>query len=68
MNLVVLRPRVVHACDWRLVIPSYIYNLIFRKSLVFDVCDRYAMAYISPEKWLYDRVNRLEEYFCETIP
>jgi glycosyltransferase involved in cell wall biosynthesis len=61
-QLFMYRPKVVHACDLDSVIPSYIYKIIFRKKLVFDVCDRYAMGYIPPKfRTLYSLVNSLEE-------
>jgi len=61
-QLFMYRPKVVHACDLDSVIPSYIYKVIFRKKLVFDVCDRYAMGYIPPKfRTLYSLVNSLEE-------
>ncbi len=56
----------VHACDFDTVIPCYIYKIIFRKKLVFDVCDRFAMAYISPKfRLLYSAINSLEELFAK---
>jgi glycosyltransferase involved in cell wall biosynthesis len=60
--LFIHRPRVVHACDLDTVLPSYIYKVIFKKKLIFDVFDRYAMAYI-PQKFrrTYSIVNRIEE-------
>ena len=65
LNLVVIRPKVVHACDLDTILPCYIYKSLFRKKLVFDVCDRYAMAYISPKsKMLYFAINSLEELFA----
>jgi glycosyltransferase involved in cell wall biosynthesis len=50
--------------------PSYIYKLLFRKRLVFDVFDRYAMAYIPKDRniffrVLYSFVNRVEEEFAK---
>ena len=44
--------------------------LLFRKKLVFDVFDRYAMAYIPKDrniffKVLYSFVNRVEEEFAK---
>ena len=65
IKLFMYRPKVVHACDLDTVIPCYIYKIIFRKKLVFDVFDRYAMAYIPPKfKTLYSLVNLLEEIFA----
>jgi glycosyltransferase involved in cell wall biosynthesis len=61
-QLFMYRPKVVHACDLDSVIPCYIYKVIFRKKLVFDVCDRYAMGYIPPKfRTIYSLVNSLEE-------
>jgi glycosyltransferase involved in cell wall biosynthesis len=65
-QLFMYRPKVVHACDLDTVIPCYIYKVILRKKLVFDVCDRYAMGYISPKfRTLYSLVNSLEELIGE---
>jgi len=48
------------------VIPCYLYKLIFRKKLVFDVVDRLAMSRISPKnKFLYSFVNFLEEFYSK---
>ena len=62
--LFICRPRIVHACDLDTVFPCYIYKLIFRKKMIFDVFDRYAMAYI-PQKYrrTYSIVNKIEESF-----
>ena len=65
VNLTIVRPKVVHACDLDTVVPCYIYKILFRKKLVFDVCDRFAMAYISPRfKPLYSAISSLEEFFA----
>ncbi|MPZ07154.1 MAG: glycosyltransferase [Nitrososphaeraceae archaeon] len=60
--LFVFRPKAVHACDLDSAIPAFLYKVISRSKLVFDVCDRYAMTYI-PTKFnrLYSIVNSLEE-------
>jgi glycosyltransferase involved in cell wall biosynthesis len=64
IRLLVYRPKVIHACDLDIVLPCYIYKAVFRRKLVFDVCDRYAMAYIPPKfKTLYSLVNRIENIF-----
>jgi glycosyltransferase involved in cell wall biosynthesis len=64
VTLVTYKPNIVHACDFDSVIPCYIYKVIFRKKLVFDVCDRYALAYIPTKlKALFDIINFLEELF-----
>lgn len=60
------RPEVVHSCDLDTVIPCYFYKLMFRKKLVFDVFDRYAMAFVpSKSKVFYSIVNYLEEFFSK---
>ena len=65
IQLIIYRPKVVHACDLDVIIPSYLYKMLFRKKLVFDLFDRYAMAYI-PKKIsvLYFIINAVEELFC----
>jgi glycosyltransferase involved in cell wall biosynthesis len=66
VNLVLYRPKVVHACDLDTVLPCFIYRILFRKRLVFDVCDRYAMAYISPKfKIMYCMTNMLEQLIAK---
>jgi glycosyltransferase involved in cell wall biosynthesis len=62
-KLIKYRPNVVHACDLDTLLPSLIFKMLFRKKLVFDVCDRYAMSKISSSNRLvYSFVNWLEEY------
>jgi len=63
-------PGSVHACDLGTVAPCYLYKILFRRKLVFDVFDRYAMAYIPRNrnfffKMLYSAVNWIEEYFAK---
>lgn len=70
IKLCVYRPNIVHACNLDSFFPSYIYKVLFRKKLVFDVFDRYAMAYIPKDKniffkVLYSFVNRVEEEFAK---
>jgi glycosyltransferase involved in cell wall biosynthesis len=65
INLCIYRTKIVHACDLDTVLPGYIYKLIYRKKLVFDVFDRYAMTFIPVRfKRLYGAVNRIEEFFA----
>ena len=61
-NLVIHRPKVVHAFDLDTVFPCYIYKKLFRKKLVFHIIDRYAMTFI-PKKFhvLYSMINSFEE-------
>lgn len=69
VKLCLYSPRCVHACDLGTVGPCYLYKILFRRKLVFDVFDRYAMAYIPANrniffKTLYSLVNWLEENFA----
>jgi glycosyltransferase involved in cell wall biosynthesis len=62
-KLVKYQPSIVHACDLDTLPPSLIFKVLFRKTLIFDVCDRYALSKISPRrKLLYSFVNWMEEY------
>ena len=66
IELIVSRPKIVHACDLDTVIPCYLYKLIFRKKLIFDVHDRISMSRISPKnKIVYSLVNFIEEFYCK---
>jgi len=65
-KLIDYRPKIVHAIDLDTVIPCYLYKILFRKKLVFDVCDRFAMSRIPPKNsLLYHLVNFLEEKYCK---
>jgi glycosyltransferase involved in cell wall biosynthesis len=71
VKLCVYGPKCVHACDLGTVPPCYLYKILFRRKLVFDVFDRYAMAYIPKNrniffKMLYSLVNWLEENFAKS--
>ena len=61
-NLFSFRPDIVHACDLDTALPCYIYKVLFRKKMVFDVFDRYAMTFI-PKKHtiLYSLINLFED-------
>jgi glycosyltransferase involved in cell wall biosynthesis len=62
-KLVKYQPNVVHACDLDTLPPSIVFKVLFRKTLVFDVCDRYALSKISPSRrLLFSFVNWVEEY------
>jgi glycosyltransferase involved in cell wall biosynthesis len=66
IKLLIFRPKVVHACDLDSILPCYVYKIFFRKKLVFDVFDRYAMAFIPPRfKRLYFLINFIEEFFSK---
>jgi len=61
-ELLILKPKVVHACDLDTAIPAYMYKVLKRKLFVFDVFDRYAMAYVPKEyNILYFTVSTIEE-------
>jgi glycosyltransferase involved in cell wall biosynthesis len=62
IKLLIIKPKVVHACDLDSVIPCYLYKILFRKKLVFDVFDRYALTFI-PKRFrkLYRAINFTEE-------
>jgi len=65
-KLIVINPKVIHSCDLDTVIPCYLYKILFRKKLVFNVFDRIAMSRISPKnKRLYSLVNYFEEQYCK---
>ncbi|HEY7078355.1 MAG TPA: glycosyltransferase [Nitrososphaeraceae archaeon] len=68
IKLISDRPNAIHACDLDTILPCYIYKILFRKRLVFDVCDRYAMAYVPPKfKRIYSLVNWVEENFGKKV-
>lgn len=63
------RPKIIHACDLATILPCFIYKVLFRSKLVFDVLDRYGMTYIPKSrnlffKILYSIVNSMEEMFA----
>lgn len=65
-ELVKSNPEVIHSCDLDTVIPCYLYKVVFRKKLVFDVFDRYAMAIVPSNCKLFNSiVNYLEEFFSK---
>jgi len=66
MKLLANGPKVVHACDLDSMPPCYLYKVLFRKKLVFDVFDRYAITFI-PKKFkiLYGFINFIEEFYSK---
>ena len=69
VNLCKYRPSVVHACDLATITPCYLYKLLFRKKLIFDVLDRYGMTYVSNKKnsvfnVMQSLVNKVEEFYA----
>lgn len=66
IKLCIHRPKCIHACNFDTVVPCYAYKLLFRKILVFDILDRYAMSFINTNRGfffskLYLIVNLIEE-------
>jgi glycosyltransferase involved in cell wall biosynthesis len=68
------RPKIVHACDLDTVLPCFLYKLLFRRKLILDVYDRYAMTLFDryaitliPGKFkvLGSILNIFEEYFSK---
>ena len=58
------KPNIVYACDLDTILPCYLYKVLFRKKLIFDVFDRYAMTLIPYKfKRLHQIVNFFEEFF-----
>jgi len=65
IRLVISRPKIVHACDLDSLFPCYFYKVLFRKKILFDVIDRYAMIYVPIKfKRFYSIVNSLEEHLA----
>jgi glycosyltransferase involved in cell wall biosynthesis len=63
------RPKIIHACDLATILPCFIYKVLFRRKLIFDILDRYGMTYVPKSrnfffKVLYSIVNSLEEMFA----
>lgn len=70
-KLVYHRPKAVHACDLSTILPCFLYKVLFRKKLVFDILDRYGMTYIPKNrniflKTMHAIVNSVEEDFAKT--
>ena len=65
-KLIAYRPSIVHAIDLDTVLPCYLYKILFRKKLVFDLADRYAFSRFQEKHLqLFSIVNFLEEKFCK---
>lgn len=63
------RPTIVHACDLATVTPCYLYKVLFRRKLIFDILDRYGMTYIPNKKnsffrVLHSLINKMEEFYA----
>jgi len=68
LNLLYYRPRIVHACDLDTMPPAYLFRFFSNSKLIFDVFDRYAMAYIPSDiPLLYNITNSLEEFYAKRV-
>lgn len=70
IKLCVHRPRIIHSCDLATVAPCYLYKLLFRRKLIFDVLDRYGMTYVPNERNVFFRalhsfINSVEEFYAK---
>jgi len=70
VKLCIHKPKIVHSCDLATILPCYIYKILFRRKLIFDVLDRYGMTYIPKDrnvffKLLHPVVNSVEEFFAK---
>lgn len=70
IKLCIHRPKCIHACNFDTVLPCYTYTILFRKILVFDIHDRYAMSFINMNRGfffskLYLIINSIEEYIAK---
>lgn len=70
IKLCIHRPRIIHACNLDTVLPCYIYKVLFRKKLIFDILDRFAPPLVSNNKsFLFKKycsfVSSIEETFAK---
>lgn len=70
------RPNIVHACDLDTVLPCFLYKILFKRKLIWDVYDRYAMTLydrdaltLIPAKFrlLQSILNLSEEFFSKRV-
>lgn len=70
VKLCIHRPKIIHACNLDTVLPCYIYKVLFRKKLIFDILDRFAPPLVpSNRSFLFKKycsfVSYIEETFAE---
>lgn len=70
IKLCMHKPRIIHACDLATIGPCYLYKVLFRRKLIFDVLDRYGMTYVPNEKNVLFKVlqfliNSVEEFYAK---
>ena len=66
IQLCIHRPTSIHAFNLDTIVPCFVYKILFRNKLVFDMHDRYAMAFIPWNKGFFYKklhiiVNLIEE-------
>jgi glycosyltransferase involved in cell wall biosynthesis len=62
INLVMMKPDIVHACDFDALIPARIFRLFNRCRIVFDNFDKFAMAFIPMNKrFLFNLIDWFED-------
>jgi len=68
VKLCIHRPKGIHACNLDTVLPCYVYKMMFGNKLIFDIHDRYAMAFINTNKgFFYDKLYLLVNFLEESI-
>jgi glycosyltransferase involved in cell wall biosynthesis len=70
IKLCIHRPKTIHACNLDTVLPCYIYKVLFRKKLIFDILDRFAPPYVPNNRsFLFKKycsiVSSIEEAFAK---
>ena len=69
IKLCIHRPKIMHAFNLDTVLPCYVYKTLFKSKLIFDMHDRYAMAFIPWNRGTFIKivhlfVNSIEEKFA----
>ena len=69
IKLCIHRPKIIHAFNLDTVLPCYIFKMLSKSKLIFDMHDRYAMAFIpwnrgTIVKKVHVIINSLEEKFA----
>lgn len=70
IKLCIHRPKIIHACNLDAVLPCFIYKILFRKKLIFDISDRFAPPYVPNNRsFLFKKycsfVSSIEETFAK---
>jgi glycosyltransferase involved in cell wall biosynthesis len=70
IKLCIHRPEIIHACNLDTVLPCYIYKVLFRKKLIFDILDRFAPPLVPNNRsFLFKKycsfVSSIEETFAK---